>query len=947
MDLAYADYIKDSKQYLRDFALKKYCVTDYTVGLILASSQANINNELVLLQSLEIAIGTLQKPELLNLCYLKFFKSSECFLNQYPEPNMDFLQIYIRICSDLPHNSSLSNASEIFCCCFNKLLGIYSRNIDLVKIIHIGRKNPYMFREMPKILSDEIFLDIEKLSRIKGEENFPEIMLTIFGVCRQLNFSRNEGIEDLGLYLETIIKIVYNEKLTLQYFEEFSTKIQGFKKLFSEGTRIELEMYEQKAANRLGYVKGQASASSSKNSLSVAPKNFDSDEYVKDLSKEKNKFQESSDQMHGNYENAREFYQNPKLKCFNNFEESSLLEKKPEEFHYIENAQPNYRMPRGRNNFSRNITVPICSRRISSGRATQDLIKIPAKSYEIASKNNSEEAPPEIILNSTSPFELVRDSIRFLEKQWIENGEASIEELKDIFLELYNQAVEFQVELAKCLKDLIKETKIDSENLEFWRSIIKTANEFLSPDHKEELKNLVEKKAESTNYSSSRRGSQNAQFRKRPSHRSRFATGTEHKDLTDPGYNSSEEPPEFQPLGGFAENAIEEKKFSEKNPTVSNAYISHNPDYLVEEQKKQLIGGSNIIRKISEEKKEGASNPINKFCDSEKNLMPIEESNAHKQQYPKTEIKIEEDAYLISIENAVENLTSDALKLITKHKGEYDDIIEINELLSLIRTKFKEKSPSATLKLIGSSLIGTYIKNSDFDILLVDYLSPDPVKLLAQSLSTLGMENIQFDNYFLVTPPNKNFRLKIQINDEIAYELPSLIKEYCKLDSRCIDLIILIKLWAQKNKLQGEGMPLGIHLSLLAVLFLQTCTPPILPSLQNFEHNPKTINSYDVWFLTDSDFESSNTQSLGDLIMSFFEFLTKFSEKSCVGNIRQACIYENTETNYFFSMFHPFTSHEFSSISKNSTESKQFLQTLKYSTCILLSRDKLSKIMLS
>lgn len=939
MDLAYADYIKDSKQYLRDFALKKYCVTDYTIGLILASNQTNINNELALLQSLEIAICTSQKLELLDLCYLKFFKSSECFLNQYPEPNLDFLQIYIKICLNLPHSSSLSNISEIFCCCFNKLLGIYSRNIDLVKIIHIGRKNACMFREKPKILNDEIFQDIEKLSRIKDEENFPEIMLTIFGVCRQLNFSRNEGIEDLGLYLETIIKIVYNEKLTLHYFEDFSTKIQGFKKLFSEGTRIELEMYEQKAANRLGYVKGQASASPSKNSLSTTPKIFDSDEYAKDISKEKSKFQESPYYMYGNYEKEKDFYQNPNLMHSKNFEESTLLKKNSEVSRHIENAPLDYRMPRGRNNFPRNIAVPICPRKYPSARAAQDLIKIPAKSYEIASKNSSEEAPPEIILNNSSPFELVQDSIRFLEKQWVENGEVSVEELKSFFSELYNQAVEFQVELAKCLKSLIKETKIDSENLEFWRSIIKTANDFLNDDQKEELQKLVEKKVEPINYSSSRRGNQNNHFRRRPTHRSRFATGTEHKDLTDPGS------PEFQPLGVFVENAIEEKIPSEKPSTLSNSYISHNPDNLVEEYKKQFVKDSNIIRKINEEKKEAASNPISKFCDSEKNIISIEESNAYKQQFPKTEIKIEEDAYLISIENAVENLTSDALKLITKHKGEYDDIIEINELLSLIRTKFKEKSPSATLKLIGSSLIGTYIKNSDFDVLLVDYLSPDPAKLLAQSLSNLGMENIQLDNYFLVTPPNKNFRLKIQINNEIVYELSSLIKEYCKLDPRCVELIILIKLWAQKNKLKGEGMPLGVHLSLFVILFLQTCTPQILPSLQSFEHNPKTINNNDVWFLTDSDFESSNTQSLGDLIMSFFEFLTKFSEKSCVGNIRQACIYENTETTYFFSMFHPFTNHEFSSIPKNSPESEKFLQILKYSACVLLSRDKLSKIM--
>ncbi|OMJ69544.1 hypothetical protein SteCoe_32703 [Stentor coeruleus] len=943
MDLAYADYIKDSNQYLRNFASKKYCVTDHSIGLILACNQKDINNELALLQSLEIAFSALKKLELINLCYLKFFKSSEYFLNRYPDLNLDFLQIYIRVCLNLPHSSSLSNVSEIFCCCFNKLIGIYARSIDLVKIIHIGRKNACMFKEKPKILSDEIFRDIEKLSRIKDEENFPEIMLTIFGVCRQLNFSRGEGIEDLGLYLETIIKIVYDEKLTLQYFEEFSSKIQGFIRLFSEGTRIELEMYEQMAASKLGYAKGQVYSASSSYVVSSNAIPRKSAEYFENSSKEKKYSKEPSNYAYNNYEKEREFHQNIDIMHPKKNQESALPEIKSEEPSYIENHPLEFSMPRDRSR-----AVPMHSRQILGARASKNLKKIPVNNYEIASKDSSEEAPPEIILNNSSPFEIIQDTIRYLESQWAENNSFNDKELKDIFSEFYNQTVEFQVELAKCLKSSINEYKIDSRNLEFWRIIIQTADEFIKIDQKKELENLLDKKMQFKNHSSSRR---NGQFRKRPSQRSRIATGTEHKDLTDPGYNSSDEPPEFQPLGSYVENFSKENHLPEKSYAVNDAFSSFNPDSLlnncdsVDEQNKQWVKDPNNISEIIEKKIESASNPINKLYSSEIKVNLIEKNEVIEQQYPKTGGKIEEDIYQISIENAIENLTNDVLKLIAKHKGEYDDIIEINELLSLIRSKFKEKSPSATLKLIGSALIGTYIKNSDFDILLIDYLSPDPAKLLVQSLNNLGMGNTQLNNFFLITPPNKNFRLKIQINDEMVYELSSLIKEYCKLDSRCIELIILIKLWAQKNGLQGQGMPSGIHLSLLVILFLQTCTPQIFPSLQCYEHNPKYINGNDVWFLTGSDFESCNTQSLGDLIMSFFEFLTKFSEKSCVGNIRQACIYENTETNYFFSMFHPFTNHEFSSIQKNSPESEQFLHLLKYSACMLLSREKLSKIM--
>ena len=148
-----------------------------------------------------------------------------------------------------------------------------------------------------------------------------------------------------------------------------------------------------------------------------------------------------------------------------------------------------------------------------------------------------------------------------------------------------------------------------------------------------------------------------------------------------------------------------------------------------------------------------------------------------------------------SIMKSIELLNADVLTFINTYKGGYEEIIAINELLSEIKQFIKQKSPTTNIRLIGSAFIGTYIKDTDVDIIYNDFLSPDPMTLLISSISQLNLGQVQELNqnilYFL---PNHSPPFKFLINDELTFELSSLIKAYCKIDSRCVELIILSKL---------------------------------------------------------------------------------------------------------------------------------------------------------
>ncbi|OMJ88115.1 hypothetical protein SteCoe_10016 [Stentor coeruleus] len=1134
MDSVYANYIRDSKKFLKDFAMKKYEVTDKLAGVILSYSQADLNDDLSLFESLEIIITILRNPEALSLCYLRFFKSSAYFLKTYPTQNIKFLQIYSRICSNLPQKLSLGSVvnhiSQFFCICFDNLLEIYARKLDFVKIIHIGRKNIALFQDRPEILNDEIFQNVEKLSRIRDEKNINEILIPIINLSRYLNI-RNSRSVFLGIHLVEIVKIVYDEKITLQYFEEFSFRIEKIISVFSEDLRIELQMYEKETARKLGYVRGQRKENfygslgiqnetptgttlqigyetlagpeqfSLSRDLSIQKQGFYSgippaqispcynqDEFAGSKygqkinpyevsSNSKNAYIENNSYLSGackinqnlpkyqqnppNYpgplagynqsQGPKVFYQNPNNliqkeksspRIYAESQKEYLQNEQyisPEQQPFIGNLEPNANQLKqkicippynsvnktninpynikdssdyknsSKPEFTREISQPEFIREIYQHESNRHPIN-KSDSYGLSNKSQLSSVnsiqmsyaqkyytPPvlpalkdesvnvnpdkqniqaqfakpnkNVFIRNESPqikdfnirsnqspdkskfvntmenniidfIEIIKDAIKNLENHYSADPySTSTEILKNLLSDFAFKTEIFEAELVKCLKSMMNE--IEMNKIDFWRYIIDSIVDNLKSESKTELLNIIDDKDTSIARSSNQCMRAGGSFNKRPTSRMRDDGRREIKDFTDQG--NEEEKAEFFPLGEI--------------PIISDYMPKIIPQaQIVNIEKSQInIKDNNPNKDPNSIKYYYETRKCSIVCEEEKEPsmgIIINPNKNYEQSRPEQKELKKEEPYehiqKLEIENErpiIKYLTIDGVRLAKKRKGSFEDIMEITEYISQIKDKIQKISPSSRLKAMGSIYIGTHIKNSDVDILFIDYIIPNPSAIFNQAISISTDISFQVsESYILMSQKNKPYTYRIFINDEISFEVSSLIKEYCRLDLRCADLIIIIKSWAKNYNFYGEKMLTGVHISILVILFLQNCTPPILPSLQAFEHSPKYINQLDTWFLTNYDFENSNTQSLGELILLFFEFLIKFSDKKCVGDVRQGILYENSETNYLFSMFHPFTMHELSNIIQQSQESSAFLQILKSSFNLLISGEKLSKI---
>jgi len=123
----------------------------------------------------------------------------------------------------------------------------------------------------------------------------------------------------------------------------------------------------------------------------------------------------------------------------------------------------------------------------------------------------------------------------------------------------------------------------------------------------------------------------------------------------------------------------------------------------------------------------------------------------------------------------------------------------------------------------------------------------------------------------------RNIHCDINVNNSLAIENTRLVKLYVDIDDRVRPLAMIIKYWAKSrllNDAAGGGTLTSYTWILMAINFLQTRDPPILPSLHKLPHRPRMSNGIDVGFFDDisklRDFGSKNEETLGGLLYAFF-----------------------------------------------------------------------------
>merc|ERR1712227_304833 len=82
-----------------------------------------------------------------------------------------------------------------------------------------------------------------------------------------------------------------------------------------------------------------------------------------------------------------------------------------------------------------------------------------------------------------------------------------------------------------------------------------------------------------------------------------------------------------------------------------------------------------------------------------------------------------------------------------------------------------------------------------------------------------------------------------------------LLHAYSKLDARVSPLVMYVKNWAKSNNINSPYNKTlsSLSLTLMCIHYLQTCNPPVLPSLQKLYPQIFDGNPYQILDLLDSN----------------------------------------------------------------------------------------------
>lgn len=133
--------------------------------------------------------------------------------------------------------------------------------------------------------------------------------------------------------------------------------------------------------------------------------------------------------------------------------------------------------------------------------------------------------------------------------------------------------------------------------------------------------------------------------------------------------------------------------------------------------------------------------------------------------------------------------------------------------------------------------------------------------------------------------PRRNVPWEMSFNKTDGILKTKLLRAYSLMDPRVAPLVSAIKSWAQAAKVKDahEGTLSSYSWTLMTICYLQCgCTPAVLPCLQTqypADYADKNASQYLGINVCDSPpaYTSANKDSLGDLLMGFFDFyLNKF-----------------------------------------------------------------------
>jgi len=288
-------------------------------------------------------------------------------------------------------------------------------------------------------------------------------------------------------------------------------------------------------------------------------------------------------------------------------------------------------------------------------------------------------------------------------------------------------------------------------------------------------------------------------------------------------------------------------------------------------------------------------------------------SMAQQKKWPLFHSLLTDNLVINRAEISIDKLSKEIMHFCSQQETT-DEIQERKEaIINHLKKRFNRKFNGSKLTAFGSSESGLGLKNGDIDLCL-EFKGEKPKKVLtkiARMLREDGMEDVTLIAHAKVpivkfTDSRTKIPIDISINNSLAIYNTSLLKLYNDCDVRVRPFVLAIKNWALHRGIcnAAYGTFSSYAWTLIALQFLQTSDPPVLPNIQQGDKRILREVEGTIYDLTMNEnpadlIKSDNNDNVGHLIIDFFDqFSNNWPWDENVISIRSGKMISRKEKNW-------------------------------------------------
>lgn len=247
--------LNDKKAFLHRFVGGEFEANPLVMGMVWGFCQKDLKDELSLFLALERLVNETRDEIQIFYSVFKMLKSGEFYLNaNYNQP--EFVNIYCKVVSLLANlkvpRQLESKVNYIFTENWNRLADSFAYSEAFVEVYWLGKRFTKLFSRLPMVFHMEIEKEMDQVVEFKSVQINKEFLLSLYGAMRFMKFYHShKECANLASFFNFVLVFVYKNNENLEVLYELKKKVEEHYEVFSEQSRIDMNLEFKAAVGRL------------------------------------------------------------------------------------------------------------------------------------------------------------------------------------------------------------------------------------------------------------------------------------------------------------------------------------------------------------------------------------------------------------------------------------------------------------------------------------------------------------------------------------------------------------------------------------------------------------------------------------------------------------------------------------------------------------------------